>query len=132
VTPTPEAPLTGKEADVMLACYQAADLAVATIAPGVTNAKVTVALHIHHAVVRIFAWGIQRCTASYTPRMFKCASTVCVCHNKYTRSSCCKYAAKRCTDSVHCSVLYRGSCCTLLLLTAVSVFVLLSPHRLLK
>eukprot|EP00953_Heterococcus_sp_UTEX-ZZ885_P018185 10162-Heterococcus_DN1.PRE.3 len=25
----------------MLACYQAADLAVATIAPGVTNAKVT-------------------------------------------------------------------------------------------
>jgi hypothetical protein len=41
VTPTPEAPLTGKEADVMLACYQAADLAVATIAPGVTNAKVS-------------------------------------------------------------------------------------------
>ncbi|KAG5177466.1 peptidase M24, structural domain-containing protein [Tribonema minus] len=38
--PTAEAPATGAEADVMLACYQAAQLAAAAMVPGATNDQV--------------------------------------------------------------------------------------------
>jgi curved DNA binding protein len=44
VKPSPEAPISGKEADVMLACYQAADVAMGTIKPGNTSTQVAEAV----------------------------------------------------------------------------------------
>eukprot|EP01084_Bolivina_argentea_P258179 435162_1 len=51
---TPEAPLTGTAADVMLACYQAAEIAMATIAPGISSKQVV------DAVTRVTnAYGVN-------------------------------------------------------------------------